>query len=359
MHLSRSPRTSSPPDHVPAGTLWYHGQPRSYTPPPMSQPPFQVRLASSRDADQGAPLLAEIRFGHETGQDPDDARRIRVGVPSLFEGPDREWWLTDTTVTHGWRDGIGYAQGDSLLFAHIHLPDTTDMAAAAREAYERLLAFHRDAGYTALLRIWNYFDRLLESSRQPGLDRYQAFCAGRHEALEAAGLEAATLPAATAIGTETPGLIVYLLAGREPGAQIENPRQVSAYHYPPDYGPRSPTFSRATLKAWPTGPQLFISGTASIVGHASLHEGDVLAQADEIMDNLGALIGRVREQFPVLTLNGPQDLSLLKVYVRNAADADSIRERVQRRIGDGPAVIFLRGDICRRELLTEIEGLHA
>ncbi|OOG23027.1 hypothetical protein B1C78_12580 [Thioalkalivibrio denitrificans] len=326
----------------------------------MPRPPLQVQLASAHDAaDAGDRLLAEIRFGHKTGPDRDDPRCIDVGVPPLFDGPDRELWLADSAVTPDRRDGIGFAHTDNLLFTHIHLPDTTDMAAAAREAYERLLAFHRDSGFPALLRIWNYFDRLLEPARQPGLDRYQAFCAGRHEALEAAGLEAATLPAATAIGTGTAGLIVYALAAREPGVQIENPRQVSAYHYPPDYGPKSPTFSRATLKQWTAGAQLFISGTASIVGHASLHEGDVLAQANEILDNLGALIGRVREQHPSLELNGPHDLSLLKVYVKRAADADAVREQVRTRIGAHPNVVFLRGDICRRELLTEIEGLYA
>ena len=61
---------------------------------------------------------------------------------------------------------------------------------------------------------------------------------------------------------------------------VENPRQVSAYRYPPTYGPRvadllargaGRTSAAATIA-------LFISGTASIVGHETVHQGDVRAQ---------------------------------------------------------------------------------
>lgn len=327
----------------------------------MPQPPFKVQLASSRDPAEAGDerLLACITFGDTTGCDPQDPRRIHVGLQPLQAGPDCERWTADAPVTHGMQGGIGYAHTERVLFACLHLADSRDMVAAAREGYRRLLDFHHTMGFPHLLRIWNHFDHLLDPVPGLAMDRYQAFCAGRHEALEAAGLEAAALPAATAIGTDTPGFLVYLLAGREPGVQIENPRQVSAYHYPPDYGPRSPTFSRATLKDWSGIAQFYISGTASIVGHASLHEGDAGAQVDEVVDNLEALIASARAQHGLQDLDGPADLSLLKVYVKNRGDLDTVRERVRARVGAHPALLFLHGDICRRELLMEIEGLHA
>lgn len=327
----------------------------------MSRPPLQVQLASPRSATPGHDdrLLACITFGGKTGAGQGDPRTLRVNLPPLTEGPDRELWHADATVSHGWQDGIGYARTEDLLFAHLRLTDSQDMAAATRAAYERLLTFHARQGYPALLRIWNYFDRLLEPAGHADLDRYQAFCAGRHEALQSLGLEAAALPAATAIGTATPGFLVYLLASREPGVQIENPRQVSAYRYPPQYAPKSPTFSRATLKSWPGGTQLYISGTASIVGHASRHPGDARTQVDEVMSNLEALIRSARQAHGPDTLHGPADLSLLKVYVKRPEDLEAVRQRVHERIGEHPALLFLRGDICRSELLVEIEGLYA
>ena len=46
---------------------------------------------------------------------------------------------------------------------------------------------------------------------------------------------------------------------------FENPLQVPAYEYPGEYGPRSPSFARATVVAQP-GPCLFVSGTRDACG---------------------------------------------------------------------------------------------
>lgn len=324
----------------------------------MSQPPLKVQLVPSRDAVAEGELLARVDYGRETGIDASDPAHVTVGLPPFGMAQASELLRSPLPVTRGEQDGIGFACSDDLLFARLFITDTQDMQAAAEQAYLRLLRFHTALGYPALLRIWNFFDRLLEPSLDPTLDRYQAFCAGRQQALETLRIDGSALPAATAIGTATPGFLVYLLAAREPGIQIENPRQVSAYHYPPDYGPKSPTFARATLKPWPARTQLYISGTASIVGHASLHAGQPAAQLDEIINNLGALIDTVRDDHG-LALDGPGDLSLLKVYVKREADLPVIRERLAARIGDHPSVLFLHGDVCRRELLVEIEGLYA
>ncbi|MFN2349939.1 MAG: hypothetical protein ABR558_10280 [Thioalkalivibrio sp.] len=328
-------------------------------PVPMPQPPLKVQLVPSRDAAlYDGELLARVDYGPETRIDPDDPTHITVGLPPLDADSASELFLTPEQVTRGEQDRIGFARTDSLLFTRLLITDTGDMRQAAQQAYSRLLAFHAAMGYPALLRIWNFFDRLLETAPAPALDRYQAFCAGRQQALEDMNVDPSQLPAATAIGTNTPGFLVYLLAAREPGIQIENPRQVSAYHYPPDYGPKSPSFARATLKHWDDTTQLYISGTASIVGHASRHPDDAPAQVDEIVNNLGALIDTAREQHG-RDLAGPADLSLLKVYFKREADLPAIRARLEARIGRHPSILFLHGDICRQELLVEIEGLHA
>src|SRR3546814_8116900 len=53
-----------------------------------------------------------------------------------------------------------------------------------------------------------------------------------------------------------------------------------------------PSFSRATLIGDGANARLLVSGTASVVGHESLHAGDLTAQLDETMANLDAQIGR-------------------------------------------------------------------
>jgi len=152
---------------------------------------------------------------------------------------------------------------------------------------------------------------------------------------------------------------IFLLTGSRPGINIENPRQVSAYRYPRIYGPRSPSFARATALPQPDGQMLLmISGTASVVGHETLHEGDLIAQLDEIERNLRALLGEsaARLARPGLKTFGPD--ALLRAYVRYRDDWPAVRDHLARA-WPGVSVVGLEGDICRTDLLVEIEAVCA
>ena len=148
-------------------------------------------------------------------------------------------------------------------------------------------------------------------------------------------------------------MLIYALASRTPGIQVENPRQVSAFRYPPQYGPKSPSFSRAMLKDWGAGGwHLYISGTASILGHATVHANDVLAQTQETLHNLEALVETANRQ-----TQAALRMSLLKVYVRDQTDPAVLRELIAARFGRETPTLLLQADICRRDLLVEIEGI--
>src|SRR5204862_4731485 len=114
-------------------------------------------------------------------------------------------------------------------------------------------------------------------------EHYKRFSTGRHDALIAAGFAKSDFPAACAVGMRGGNLAIHFLASRERGRNVENPRQVSAYDYPRQYGVRSPSFARATVAA---DGSVFISGTASVVGHETLRIGDVGAQCEETIANL-------------------------------------------------------------------------
>jgi len=297
-------------------------------------------------------LLALIRFGPPTAP-LSDPRVCAIPLPELGGGATAEVWLGARPALIGITDGIRHANDGEVLFLQLSLdeyaPDALQPLTAV--AYRRLFALARSLGYVHFLRIWNYFSEINQEFE--GLERYRAFCAGRHQALVAELAEFETrLPAASAIGTHGPGLSLYALAAREPGAQIENPRQVSAFHYPRRYGRRSPSFSRAVLKAWGEGREhLYISGTASIVGHASRH-GDLLSQLDETLANLEALLAEANRR-----ASAPLGLVLLKIYVRSDLDPSPLRARIAQTMGADVPMLFLRADICRQELLVEIEGL--
>src|ERR1700684_2123796 len=118
------------------------------------------------------------------------------------------------------------------------------------------------------LRIWNFLSEINRVSGDG--ERYWHFNGARQEVF--LGLNrslAGNVPAARAVGVgaASPVPSTCMPSGRSPIA-LENPRQCSAWSYPAQYGPRSPTFARACI-ADDAAPTLFISRTASIVGHAS------------------------------------------------------------------------------------------
>ena len=198
--------------------------------------------------------------------------------------------------------------------------------------------------------MWSYLPDI--HRRVGGLERYRGFCVGRDRAFREAGFVPERFPAATAIGARAGGLLVYCLAGRTPGQPVENPRQVSAYRYPPRYGPRPPSFARA-LRLPGAGP-LLVSGTAAVVGHRSCHPGDLAAQLHETLTNLDALAcaagmdGRWRRG---------ETAPLLKVFLRDPAGLETVAMALERWSHDRARVLFLHGEICREELVIEIEGV--
>ena len=107
------------------------------------------------------------------------------------------------------------------------------------------------------------------------------------------------------------------------------------------------------MRAPSSSPQLYISGTAAIVGHASHHPEDLAAQFNETLANLDSLL-EAAGSTPSLGA-----MSQLKVYVRHASDVPAVRELLRARLGDKVPLVLLQGDVCRRELLLEIEGVHS
>jgi chorismate lyase/3-hydroxybenzoate synthase len=165
-----------------------------------------------------------------------------------------------------------------------------------------------------------------------------------------------SLPAGTAVGTKGGPLQIYFLAGTHPATHLGNPRQVNAYEYPKVYGPRSPSFARATLCRSDTSTHLFISGTASVVGHESQHAGRADRQALETVTNLRALIDQALRADPSLE-RATHVQSVFKVYVRSSTELDIVRRILCAPFLSSSHLLYLEGDLCRKELLVEIEGL--
>ena len=303
-------------------------------------------------------VLALIRFGMRTALGADDPREISIGLPPLGAPRVVEVWRTHLPIIRGREGDLRYAMDGEILFGSVLLEESSsgDLAALARMAYTKIVGLTERLGYRELVRLWNYFPDINEEI--DGLERYRAFCVGRYEALVAARHGEHRLAAASAIGTRAPGVLIYFLAAGEPGVAIENPRQVSAYRYPKRYSPRHPLFSRAMLKRWSAADHLYISGTASVVGHVTCHEGDTLEQLRETHRNIEAIISRANELHP-LALKKPSQLSHAKIYLRRAEDIFRVQPEMDRLFSPAIPRTYLHADICRRALLLEIDAFYA
>ena len=256
----------------------------------------------------------------------------------------QEIWRSSKPLESGRYSRVHYRRSEDDLFGCISLTESRGLPAATEEAYREVFATVNELGYPHLARIWNYLPEINVDT--DGLERYRQFNSARRNALIAYRRElTGNVPAACALGSVTGSpLIVYFLASRHSATAVENPRQISAYEYPPQYGPK-PAFSRASI----LGDILFISGTASIVGHETVHVGDVAAQTRESLANIEALLGKAK-RFSLASL-------AYKVYVRNNADLPIIQSRLHATLGSEAQVIYLQADICRLDLLVEIEAV--
>jgi len=233
-------------------------------------------------------------------------------------------------------------------------PGCDALSRATAAAYREIFDVLERTEHRHLIRVWNYLPDINREAH--GDERYRRFNSARQAAFRSAGRPTEkSVPAACALGSP-PGspISIYFLAAREPATMIENPRQTSAYHYPRKFGVHSPSFSRACVLLESGGTNLFVSGTASIVGCETMHRGNVDAQTRETLANIEALLGEANR------VVGSARYSLaglkLKVYVRRPRDLGAIKRALAEHLGCAAPVVYLRADVCREELLVEIEA---
>lgn len=295
---------------------------------PAIEPTF-LKIALGGDAtavfDSGVPVLA--------GEGVDDlfasAESVgRIGTLALFRSGN---WLL----------GAGT------------MPADTGLEAAAHRLYFDILQVTHGLH---LARVWNYVPAI-NAADAVGLENYRAFCHGRSVAFEqrhGAGFKP-LVPAASAVGCRAPALSVIFAACHAAPRHVENPLQVPAYDYPSDYGPRAPSFARATVVTGDDGDTVFISGTAAIRGHATVAPDGIVAQLACTLENLRE-ISRACGLGPDLARGG-RAARHFKVYLRRAADQPLVAATLNEQLFvPADRVCYLLADICRHPLLVEIEA---
>ncbi len=301
--------------------------------------------------------LFRFQFGTDlSGEVSDNVFRLHID-PIGAPAPD-EIWLTNSDVDIEKVGAFTVAESTDYLATHIevNLDSGKNFKDLTTEIYRELLRLALKRGYPNLIRTWNYFPGINAGDGE--LELYRQFTAGRAVAFDEFAYQGEAFPAGTAIGTDegTP-FTITALATRDRCRMIENPRQTSAYQYPQEYGLTSPSFSRAVVINSGSGYRILMSGTASIVGHQSMHLDDPVQQTTETLRNLDELIQQARLETQTQLASG-QVLTngYWRIYVRRPDQVPDIEQALRGYLPDDPSFVFLRGDICRHELLLEIEA---
>jgi enamine deaminase RidA (YjgF/YER057c/UK114 family) len=226
------------------------------------------------------------------------------------------------------------------------------------------------SGFEHVVRTWFYLGGITES--ESGITRYEGLNRGRADfyqlihfgrSLPVRNGTQSVYPASTGIGTHGSELVTSCVALETERKDIslvplENPQQTSAYAYDARYSRQSPRFSRGMALVTDNYVTTWISGTASIVNSESRYIGDIQAQTEQTIQNIERLISpenftRHGIRRAGATLN---DLTKIRVYLKRPQDFALCRSVCEKRFGSVPS-IYVVADICRPELLVEIEGV--
>ena len=234
----------------------------------------------------------------------------------------------------------------SALFHSLRLTEDEaagrDPYAQSRLLFDKYLALIRPLGLdlkTHCVRTWIYV-RDIDSN-------YAGLVKARNDVFAEEGLTHEThYIASTGIGGATEGrqaVVAIDFLTRPDIVESDKTYLKALSHLSPthDYGV---AFERGVKLA---DGRIFISGTASIDHRGRvLHEGDVLAQTDRLLENISELL---REGGATL-----EDVPYFVIYLRDISDYPCIDAYMEKRFPTVPRII-LEARVCRPAWLIEME----
>ncbi|HAC22311.1 MAG TPA: endoribonuclease L-PSP [Porphyromonadaceae bacterium] len=220
-------------------------------------------------------------------------------------------------------------------------------------------------GVCDIVRQWNYLERIVDFENE--YQHYQAFNDAR-TAFYATGQWSEGYPAATGIGMQSGGVIVDIDAIKYSKdvlsiVPIDNQLQIAAHEYSKRLliseveNKTTPKFERAKAVDFvDDGGVIYISGTAAIRGEESLHNATLKEQLVTTVENIEYLIGDENLNHAGMSDVCTRSYKLLRVYLKHDKFVTEAKELLQRMFPSLP-MSFLLADVCRDELLIEIEGI--
>jgi enamine deaminase RidA (YjgF/YER057c/UK114 family) len=244
-------------------------------------------------------------------------------------------------------EAVFFALSDiGRLLPHDSERQPADETREAIHLAEELLAA-REWSFRDVRRTWFYLHDIL--------DWYDDFNIARNREFERMGLfrsgSDAMLPASTGIFADNPRggwCVLDLLAVRSSNGyplnarKLVNPRQNEA----PEYGS---SFSRGLELKTRSCRYILVSGTASIDDRgSSVHRDDFGRQTERTLDTVESLLCEGGA--------GLGDVRQATAFVKRHRDISELRDILADRGMDQLPVVYTVGDVCRDELLFELDA---
>ena len=215
----------------------------------------------------------------------------------------------------------------------------------------------------SIVRQWNYIEKIVAVD-SAGHQHYQDFNDVRSRFYSQADWKEG-YPAATGIGTQWGGVMVdidaLLVEGGSVGVYpLDNPLQVPAHAYSGRVllggsQKTTPKFERGKALAFECGQLVYVSGTAAIRGEQSLAGVGIEAQTQATLENIAHLISKENLKASGVSVANDARLQILRVYVKQKEDEAIARAMIEKALPNLP-VLYVVADVCRDELLIEMEG---
>ncbi len=221
-----------------------------------------------------------------------------------------------------------------------------------------------------IVRQWNYIPSILSVNKfeNSTLQNYQIFNDIRAFYYNPGSFKNG-YPAATGIGSGYGSVTIDFIAVNSEEdisvMPVKSPVQQSAYNYTEkvlegealstESGKKPPLFERGKLISYPDKNYVFISGTASIKGEKTISVGDVKEQTKITIDNILELtMKKNMESIGVMGDDSPT-YDYVRVYMKNRDDFNEVKQVVEQQM-KVKEIIYVEADICRNNLLVEIEA---
>lgn len=250
--------------------------------------------------------------------------------------------------------------------------ETADILNHSMDSFAKVqnILIEEGMNFSDIIRQWNYIEQITEKI---GLDgkmsqHYQIFNDVRSKYYQLADFVNG-YPAATGIGMDFGGISIDFIAAKSENQNsvigIKSPVQVDAYHYTEavlkencamnDFCRTTPKFERAKLFLTSEIKWIFISGTAAILGQDSADQNSVDYQTEMTIQNIKQLVSVKNLQRHGINTTQEPTINYLRVYVKFKNDIPAVKQ-ICNRYFEGIPIAYVVADICRPELLVEIEG---